>query len=77
MSDLPIRKKTIEERIADINAMTHEEMAHAWRFAPPGMNEMFDTNSPLWPVFKERFFTHFGGLNPEISKRIGWSQYDT
>jgi hypothetical protein len=74
MSDLPIRKKTIEERIADINAMTHEEMAHAWRFSSDP--SMFQMDSPLWPVFKERFFNHFGGFTPEISKRIGWSQYE-
>jgi hypothetical protein len=74
MSDLPIRKKTIEERIADINAMTHEEMARAYRFAPIG-SEMFVYDSPLWVAFKIRW-DKFGGFTPEISKRIGWSQYE-
>lgn len=59
------------EHIAKINAMSHEEMARLWRFTPAGHPYM-DSRLPFWDYFRSRFFDHFGGFTPEISKRIGW-----
>lgn len=58
---------TPEQKVI-IDAMTQEEMAWVWRFAPTG-NELLQggTGEYFTKVFKEKgFFT------PEISKRIGW-----
>jgi hypothetical protein len=58
-----------EQKIARINAMSHEEMCDLWRNAPTG-HEYFDTHKPYAKVFVERLFNHFGGFNPEISKKV-------
>lgn len=60
---------TPAEMLAKINAMTHEEMARAWRFAPL-CDPMF-TDPHYHEVFKARFES-LGGMTTEMSKRIGW-----
>ncbi len=52
-----------------IPTMTHEEMACLWRFAPPG-HPCFVNPSSTWTMFEKRF-NKFGGMTPEISKKIG------
>ena len=51
-----------------IDAMTHEEMAYAWRFGPLG-DPMFQGEAGKY--FEHRFFHELGGFSPEISKRLG------
>ena len=53
---------------AEIDALTQEEMARIWRFAPAGSR--FTTGEAgkyFAMVFKAK-----GGFTPEISKRLGW-----
>jgi hypothetical protein len=52
---------------SDIDAMSQEEMARLWRFAPAG-HPYFDKTLPLWEYFDERF----RGFTAAISKSIGW-----
>lgn len=52
---------------AEIDAMTQEQMARLWRYAPSG-HPFFDRRLPLYDYFNARF----KGFTPEISKRIGW-----
>ena len=61
---------TDDKEIEKINAMTHEQMAHLWRHAPTG-HPYFKINTPLWEAFEKRW-KKLGGMNPEISKKIGW-----
>jgi len=59
-----------QKMIDDINKMTHMEMAMLWRFAPTG-HPFFDHTLPYYAIFKKRY-DEFGGMTPEISKKIGW-----
>lgn len=52
-----------------IDAMTHEDMARAWRFTPPG--EWPFQAGPAFDYFKQRF-DELGGFTPTVSKCIGW-----
>ena len=57
------------ENKARIDAMTREQMASHWRFAPVG-------DPLLQGVTGEYFakvFAEKGGMSPEISKSLGWS----
>ena len=58
-----VHPKPVDESaaLAAIDALTHEEMARLWRYAPPG--------HPYFERFKARFDS-FGGFNPALSKRI-------
>lgn len=67
----------IQERIAfwkgRIEEMGHYEMAHLYRFAPAG-HPIFDSRyGDLYDIFCTRF-REFGGLTPEISKKVGWDK---
>jgi hypothetical protein len=59
----------LEEDTHKILALSREEMAHLWRFAPPG-HPYFDRSNPLSKIFESRF-RELGGFSPEISKSIG------
>ena len=56
--------------IDGINAMTHEEIAHLWRYAPSG-HIYFDSRFPYYAVLKARF-DKLGGWTPSVSRKIGW-----
>ena len=56
-------------RAAEIDKLTHEEMARLWRFSPPG-HPYFQKGS-LSDYFINRFKS-LGGFTPVISKTIGW-----
>jgi hypothetical protein len=58
-----------EAVIARINTMTHEQMAHAWRYAPTGDAQF--RSGLVYDAWKARFDA-FGGWTPEVSKQIGW-----
>ena len=64
--------KEIENWMQRIDAMSHEEMATLWRFAPSG-HPVFDAELPLFEYFYPRFKA-FGGMTPTISKRLGWGK---
>jgi hypothetical protein len=64
-----MEEKEIEEWKKRIDEMSHLEMARIWRFAPLG-HPAFDSNLPLFEIFKKRF-EELGGMTPEISKAIG------
>lgn len=51
-----------------IDAMTQEQMAAKWRFAPIG-DPMFV--GEVGEYFTKRF-KELGGMTVEISKRLGW-----
>jgi zona occludens toxin (predicted ATPase) len=53
-----------------IDAMTREEMARQWRFAPMG-DPMFQGETGDY--FGQRF-RELGGFSPAISKDIGWDK---
>ena len=58
--------------VEKINAMSREEMARLWRFAPAG-HPYFDTRQPYWKIFTARF-DELGAMSPQISKAIGWDK---
>ena len=58
------------EWLAQIDAMSHEDMARLQRFAPSG-HPFFRSDLPLYRQFLARFES-LGGMTPAISKRIGW-----
>lgn len=60
------------KEVEKINAMSREEMARLWRFAPPG-HPYFDSSKPYWKIFVTRF-DELGRFSPEISKAIGWDK---
>lgn len=64
----------IENHTKRINLMSHEEMAELWRAAPAG-HPYFDSNLPLYDIFKKRFAS-FGGMTTKMSKQIGWNHRD-
>jgi len=64
------RMVELEAEVEKINAMSREEMAQLWRFAPSS-HPYFDTTFPLHAVFKKRF-KELGGFSSRISKKIGW-----
>ena len=66
-------KKEIEEALIKIQELDHSTMCSYWRFAPKGTEIFFRSDLPTGEAFKDRLFNHFGGFNPDISKRVGWS----
>lgn len=62
---------TNEELLERINNMTHEELARVWRFAPLGDPI---TNGLPGRRVNERLWREFGGITPELSKKIGWER---
>lgn len=56
-----------------IDAMTHEEMARLWRFAP-GDHPCFK-EPLLYRRYKKRY-DEFGGMTTALSKKIGWENRD-
>lgn len=56
--------------IAEINSLTHEQLARLWRFAP---SEHIYFSEQYFGSLKERF-KKFGGMTTEISKKIGWEK---
>lgn len=55
--------------IEQVNRMSHEELARLWRFGKVGE---WLTGDPVTKRAEERLFREFGGITPELSKRIGW-----
>ena len=64
-----LTEEQIEKHKKAIDEMTHEDMAHLWRFAPAG-HDYFRTDLPLFDHFQARFKS-LGGFTPAISKSIG------
>ncbi len=58
--------KVTEKLKTRIDALTQEEMARKWRYAPIG-DPMFQGEAGQ---YFERRFKKLGGFTPEISKRI-------
>jgi hypothetical protein len=55
---------------AAIDAMSREDMARRWRFAPSGDRMMSGVTGEYFAkVFQEK-----GGMSPEISKSLGWER---
>ena len=63
--------KTEQEKIKEIENMSHLELARIWRFAPPG-DEMLDMTKPYSKIIEQRLFKEFDGFIPAISKALGW-----
>ena len=53
----------------DIDAMSQEQMARLWRFAPAG-HPYFVTGTEAQKHFEARF----KGFTPELSKKVGWER---
>jgi hypothetical protein len=62
---------TEEEYKSRIDALTHEQLAFKWRFAPCG-DPLLTGNAGKY--FTDRLFKHFGGITPELSKNMGWGE---
>jgi len=65
-----MENKEIQEWKDKIDAMSQEDMARLWRFAPSG-HPCFIMDTPVTEYFAKRF-EKLGGFNPKISKKIGW-----
>jgi hypothetical protein len=62
-----------DQKVIDgIDNMSHLEMARLWRFTPSD-SPYFDDRLPYFEIFEKRF-KKLGGMTPEISKEIGWSE---
>lgn len=68
--DRMMTDQEIVEWKAEIDQMSHAELAGLQRFAPAG-HPVFDSSLPLYAYFKERFDS-LGGMTSEVSRRIGW-----
>lgn len=55
--------------LAEVEAMTHEDLCRYWRFAKAGSLQRGDVVSDR---LTERLFREYGGFTPAISKKIGW-----
>ena len=64
------RQELSDEHKREIDAMSHEDMARLWRFGPAG-HHLFERRSAQFNYFMDRF-NSFGGMTPEMSKKIGW-----
>lgn len=64
-----LTKEQIENLTKDIQEMSHHEMCRIWRH---GNSDCPYFQPPLYEIYRERLFDHFGGFTPEISKSIGW-----
>jgi len=62
-------QETITKLKAEIDTMSHFDLAYTWRFSPPG-NRYF-TISEVFQYFKKTLKDK-GGITPEISKKMGW-----
>ena len=65
----PMGPELIETWKRRIDAMTQDQCAARYRFAPVG-DPVFSTPE-LWAYFQAHFAA-LGGMTPEISQRIGW-----
>lgn len=63
-------EKEIEVCRNNVSKMSHEEMCRIYRFARSG-SPYFDSTKPFNAIFMARF-NAFGGMTPEMSKKIGW-----
>lgn len=63
---------TLNQQKAEIDNLSHEQMARYWRFGT-GKKEWYDSTKPISVYFRERLYVHFGGFTPEISKRISFT----
>lgn len=68
-----LTKEEIKKYKEEIETMTHIQMAYLYRFAPQG-HPIFNTEYDIYQNFHKRFFDHFDGMTPEISKQIGWDK---
>ena len=62
-------EEEIKKHKADIDGMSQEDMARAWRFHKSG--HVYFQNGPVHDHFAERF-KELGGFSPAIPKKIGW-----
>jgi hypothetical protein len=60
---------SVEAWKAEIDAMSHIELARRWRFASMD-DPIFQGEAGEY--YKKRLFDDLGGITPEISKAIGW-----
>jgi hypothetical protein len=67
-----LTEKDIQEAIEHIKRLSHIELAKLWRSTPIG-HPYLNQKLPIFPVFKERFFDHFGGFTPKISEFLSMS----
>lgn len=61
---------TREERLAEIKAMSHEELARFWRFGD--WIRPYDNIKEECDLLYTRLFIEMKGFTPELSKKIGW-----
>ena len=68
MEGIPL---SFEEQKDEVNNLSHEQIAKFWRYGN-GKKEWYDATNPISTYFTDRLYVHFGGITPQISKRIGW-----
>lgn len=66
---LPADQKA--KALADLEKLSHYEMAKLYRFCPVG--SLFFADTDVYARFKQRF-AELGGMTPELSKQIGWEK---
>jgi len=68
MPDMTMTQEEIHKQLAAIAALSRQDMAELWRYAPVG-HPYFDKTLPFVEIFEKRF-KELGGFSPEISKAI-------
>lgn len=63
-------EEEIQKHKDDIDKLSREDMARAWRFHEPG-HAYFVSGTEVQEYFDKRF-KELGGFSPSISKKIGW-----
>lgn len=60
--------ESIEKLKEEIDSLSHEELARIWRFGKSSDKRL---QGEAGEYFRDRLFKHFGGFNPNLSKRLG------
>jgi len=63
-------EEQIKKSKFNIDKLSHERLAWLWRFNTRA-NHPYFTNKELFK-YLEKKFNEFGGMTPQISKKIGW-----
>lgn len=64
----------VARALEKIKAMDHDSMGRMWRAGAQTAAETiyFRSDLPVQKAFNDRFFHLFGGVTPELCKRLGW-----
>jgi len=64
-------EQEIAKHKADIDNLSHIDMARLWRFTPSSSGHPYFNDKTLFDYFQTKY-QEKGGMTPSISKAIGW-----